>query len=82
MSTPTPNVKVYDRPESKIPKPAVLVIILVVVAIVGFLLYKAFYHPAVAPAANAPSGLIRMTSAPTEALPQWAASRYSRAIAA
>jgi len=41
-------VKIYDRPERPGPSPALLVVILLVVLIAGYFLYRTFYHPPVA----------------------------------
>ncbi len=76
MPAPTPNVKIYDRPESKTPKPMILVVVLLVVAILGFFLYKAFYHPAAAPSGNRPASLIRMTAVHTDFLPRFSAPLF------
>ena len=39
-------VKVYDRPERTGPSPVVLIVILLVVLIAGYFLYRTLYHPA------------------------------------
>lgn len=62
MAVPPPNVKVYDRPESKAKSPLVIVIALMVVAIIGFFIYKAMHHDTPAPADNARPGIILMQS--------------------
>ena len=62
MAVPPPNVKVYDRPESKVKSPLVIVIALLVVAIVGFFIYKAMHHDVPAPVDNARPGIILMQS--------------------
>ena len=62
MAVPPPNVKVYDRPESKAKSPLVIVIALLVVAIIGFFIYKAMHHDVPAPADNARPGIILMQS--------------------
>ena len=51
MSVPPQNVKVYDRPERKF-SPIIIVVILLVVAIVGFFLYKAMHHDTPTPNAQ------------------------------
>ena len=43
---PPSNVKIYDRPERTGPSPLMIVIGVLVVAVIGFFLYKQFYHPA------------------------------------
>lgn len=43
MSVPPQNVKVYDRPERKF-SPIIMVVVLLIVAIVGFFIYKAMHH--------------------------------------
>jgi len=53
MSVPPQNVKVYDRPERKL-SPIIMVVILLVVAIVGFFIYKAMHHDT--PTSNAQPG--------------------------
>ena len=60
MSVPPPsNVKVYDRrPERKAPAPIVIIVVLLVVAIVGFFLYRAMHHEAPTSPANARPGII------------------------
>ncbi len=60
MSVPPSNVKVYDRPEKKAPSPLVIVVVLLVVAIVGFFIYKAMHHDTPVPAANARPGIFLM----------------------
>lgn len=64
MSQTPPNVKVYDRPERKGPVPVwIIVAVVVVLLIIGFVLYKAFYHAAPnAPATVAP-GMITVQTA-------------------
>lgn len=62
MSVPPSNVKVYDRPESKRPSPIVIVVVLLVVAIVGFFIYKAMHHEAPVAPTNAPPGFFRLSS--------------------
>jgi hypothetical protein len=62
MAVPPPNVKVYDRPEKKGPSPIVLAIVVLVVAIVGFFVYKAMHHDAPTPAANTRPGILMMSS--------------------
>ena len=62
MAVPPPNVKVYDRPEKKGPSPIVLAIVVLVVAIVGFFVYKAMHHDAPTPTENARPGIIMMSS--------------------
>ncbi len=62
MSEQTPpNVKIYERPERKAPSPIMLVIGLLIVLLVGFFLYKAFYHPAAVK--TAVPGILRVSSA-------------------
>ena len=43
MSVPPQNVKVYDRPERKF-SPIIMVVVFLIVAIVGFFIYKAMHH--------------------------------------
>lgn len=52
MSDPTPNVKIYDRPERKF-SPVALVLIVLVAAVCAFLLYRTLR-----PAAPAPAGFL------------------------
>ena len=44
MSVPPPNVKVYDRPEKKGPSPLIIAVVVLVIAIIGFFVYKAMHH--------------------------------------
>ena len=72
MSVPPPNVKVYDRPASKTPSPMIIVIVLLVVAIAGFFIYKARHHDAPAPAENVKPAVIMMSSVSrTDAINRW-----------
>jgi hypothetical protein len=65
MTVPPTNVKVYDRPERKGPSPLVLVIALVVLAVIGYFIYRAMHRDTPAPAQNAQPGLLRMVSLAT-----------------
>jgi len=56
MSVPPSNVKVYDRPEKKAPSPLVIVVVL----LVCFFIYKAMHHDTPVPAANARPGIFLM----------------------
>ncbi len=63
MSVPPPsNVKVYDRPERKAPTPVVMIVVLLVVAIVGFFLYRAMHHEPSTSPANTRPGMILSTN--------------------
>jgi hypothetical protein len=62
MSVPPSNVKVYDRPERKAPSPIVIAVILLVVVIVGFFLYRAMHHTAPISPANARPGVVMLPS--------------------
>ena len=62
MAVPPPNVKVYDRPESKAKSPLVIVIALLIVAIIGFFIYRDMHHDVPAPEDNARPGIILMQS--------------------
>ena len=48
MSDKPPGAKVYDRPERKMPSPAILVVILLIVLVGGYFLYRTFFRPAAA----------------------------------
>ncbi len=43
---PPSNVKIYERPARKGPSPLIMAIALLIVLVVGFFVYKAFYHNA------------------------------------
>jgi len=60
--TPPSPVKIYDRPERTGPSPVVLIVILLVVLIAGYFLYRAFVHPA-APQQHSQAGTIRVQAA-------------------
>jgi len=60
---PPNNVKIYDRPERTGPSPVLWVVVLVIVVIVGYFLYRTFYHPATPqPHARIPSTWIRASA--------------------
>jgi hypothetical protein len=44
--SPPPNVKIYDRPERSGPSPLLLVIVLLVVLIVGYFIFRMMNRPA------------------------------------
>jgi hypothetical protein len=62
MSVPPSNVKVYDRAERKAPSPIVIVVVLLVVAIVGFFVYRAMHHAAPISPTNARPGVVLLPS--------------------
>lgn len=62
MSVPPPNVKVYDRPERTGPSPLIIAVVVLVVLIIGFFIYKAMHHDTPAPADNAKPGILLMPS--------------------
>ncbi|MCW3094408.1 MAG: hypothetical protein JWL77_26 [Chthonomonadaceae bacterium] len=62
MSVPPSNVKVYDRPERKAPSPMVIVVVLLVIAIIGFFVYRAMHHPAPISPTNAHTGVVLLPS--------------------
>lgn len=59
---PKSNVKIYERPEPKVPAPLLMVVALVVVLVGGYFLYKTFYHPVTEPT-NKPVGILLPVSA-------------------
>lgn len=72
MSVPPPNVKVYDRPASKTPSPMIIVIVLLVVAIAGYFIYKAMHHDAPTPTDTVKPAVIMMSSvSQTDAINGW-----------
>ena len=54
MSNPTPNAKVYDRPERSGPSPMVIVIAVLVMFVLGFVIYKALHKAPPAVVTTAP----------------------------
>ena len=71
MAVPPPNVKVYDRPEKTGPSPIIIVVVLLVVAIVGFFIYKAMHHDAPTPADQKPAVLTMSSVTRTDATTLW-----------
>jgi len=67
MSVPPQNVKVYDRPERKF-SPILIVVIVLIVAIVGFFIYKAMHHDT--PTPNAQPGYLLAPSMVRTAYPR------------
>jgi type II secretory pathway pseudopilin PulG len=54
--------KIYDRPERTGPSPILIVVVLLVLIVAGYFLYKALYHPAAA-SQRAEAGAIRVQTA-------------------
>jgi hypothetical protein len=54
MASPPPsNAKIYDRPPRKGPSPLLLVLVVIVLLVIGYFVYKALHHPATPVAARA-----------------------------
>jgi len=62
MSDTPSKVKIYDRPEPKVPPPLVLVIALVIILTIGFFVFRAFVHPS-GPHLNNRPGIVHLQAA-------------------
>ena len=62
MSVPPPNVKVYDRPDRTGPSPLIIAVVVLVVVILGFFIYKAMHHDAPENAGKTQPGILLMPS--------------------
>lgn len=57
---PSSNVKIYDRPERKLPSPILLVVGLLILLVVGYFVYRTYVHAPVP--AKAPAGFLPVLS--------------------